>query len=99
MARHPSVVQLANIPDAERVATNRNVGQLFNRLMLQDCRAETRAAWLVDGQGAIDAAFGNFGERAMVDIMGQPDVNAAVAEMASYVDSEGFAALTAAEQR
>lgn len=97
IARHPSLVNLANIPDSERVAANRSMAQLFNRLVLEDCRAETRAAWLADGQPALDAPFRSFGERAMADIMGHADVNAAVAEMSSYFDSEGFAALTAVE--
>jgi hypothetical protein len=90
MARHPSVSQLATVPDAERVTINRNMAGLFNRLLLQDCRTEARAAFRRDGMAALDAPFGAFGERAMDGLMDHPDVNAGVAEMTSYFDMPGF---------
>lgn len=92
MARHPSVASLADIPDAERVSANRDMGALFNRLILQACPSEARAA-LLEGEAAFGAAFSTFGERAMTGIMGHPDVNAGVAEWQTYMDQQGLAAL------
>ena len=86
MARHPSVAQYANVPDAQRVESNRAMGALVNRLLLEACPNETRAAFQADGQAAIEAAFGSFGKRAMADLMDHPDVNAAIVEMSAYLD-------------
>lgn len=88
MARHPSVSNFAAIPDAERVAINRATGDLFGRLLLDDCPVQTRTAFQADGPNAFEAPFAALGEIAMTGIMVHPDVNAATAEMGSYVDSE-----------
>jgi hypothetical protein len=92
MARHPSVSSLAEIPDAERVSANRDMASLFNRLVLESCPNEARAA-LAGGQEVFGAAFASFGERAMIGIMQHPDVNAGVAEWSSYLDRDGLIAL------
>lgn len=95
MARHPSVNSLASIPDAERVSINRQTGALLNRLILDACPDEARAALLVDGERAMVAPFESFGRRAMEGIMAHPDVEASVAEMASYLDEERLGQLMA----
>ncbi len=93
MARHPSVSGLTAIPDSERVNANRRVAALFNRLLIEACPTQTRAAIRADGENALYTPFGILGEKAMEGIMAHPDVNAAVAEMGSYFDSAGLAAL------
>lgn len=93
MARHPTVANLSNVPDAERVSANRQMGELVNRLILQSCREESRVALLTDGEAGFGAAFETFGKSAMEQIMGHPDVNAAIAEMASYFDQAGLVEL------
>lgn len=92
MARHPSVSSLADIPDAERVSANRAMGALFNRLAIEACPNEARAA-LAGGEEVFGAAFATFGERAMTGIMVHPDVDAGVAEWSAYIDQQGMAAL------
>jgi hypothetical protein len=93
MARHPSVSNFATIPDSERVAINRATGDLFGRLLLDDCPAQTRAAFQADGSTALEAPFAALGEIAMTGIMNHADVNAATAEMGSYVDGERLSRL------
>jgi hypothetical protein len=93
IARHPSVVQLANIPDAQRVEANRAMGALFNRLLLDVCATETHAAFQSDGQAAIEFAFQEFGRRAMTSLMQNPDVNAARSEVGAYVDQQRLTAV------
>ena len=93
MARHPSVSSLSSIPDAARVSANRDMATLFNRLVLQACPNEARTALQGDGEAAFEAAFSAFGERAMTGIMGHPDVNAGIAEWATYIDQQGMATL------
>lgn len=85
MARHPSVSGLAAIPDAQRVAANRQMGALFNRLLLDSCPNETRASFQAEGEKALEIPFGTLGEAAMTGIMDHPDVNASVIEMTAYL--------------
>ncbi len=93
MARHPSVSSLSNVSDAARTSANRDMGTLFNRLVLQACPNEARAALQTDGQAAFQVAFAAFGQRAMTGIMGHPDVTAAVSEWATFIDQQGLAGL------
>ena len=86
MARHPSVTSYSTIADPERVTINRRAGALYSRLMLDDCPNETRAAVLAEGETALYAPFATLGDMAMTELMGHPDVNAATAEMGSYMD-------------
>jgi hypothetical protein len=88
IARHPSVSPLAAIPDAERVDANRQMGALFNRLVLESCSSETRAAFQSDGQPALNLAFEEFGERAMTSLMSNPDVGAGMSEVGAYIDEQ-----------
>lgn len=92
MSRHPSVTALANIPDAERDRANRDMGALFNKLVIEACPNEARAA-LAGGEEVFGAAFATFGESAMTRIMEHPDVNAGIAAWAVYIDQQGMAAL------
>lgn len=93
IARHPSVLQLTNISDAQRVEANRQMGALFNKLVIESCPNETRAAFRSDGEHAIEAPFGTLGETAMTDIMGNADVNAGVLQMGAYIDQQRLNAL------
>jgi hypothetical protein len=86
MARHPRLADLANIPEAERAQANRQVGAVFNRLLLEACPNETRAALRADGENALEGPFGTLGERAMEEITGNAAVSAGFEEGASYID-------------
>lgn len=93
MARHPSVSQLVSITDAERVDANRRMGALMNRLLLDACPNEARTAFAKEGAEAVRVPFSALGERAMTEIMGNPDVSAGVGEVAAYIDENRLAAL------
>lgn len=90
MARYPSISNMANVSDAQRVEVSRNGGQLFSRLLTSDCAAETKLAFKNDGYAAIETAFGVLGETAMSDIMDHPDVQASIAELGAYVDENAL---------
>ncbi|MBI3439971.1 MAG: hypothetical protein HY054_15200 [Proteobacteria bacterium] len=91
IARHPSISQMASISDAERVDANRQMGALFNRILLDNCSNETRAALQVDRAHAMGFAFRALGSHAMSDFMGNPDVSSSISDVLSYIDQRRFA--------
>ena len=93
IARHPGVSQMASISDGQRVDANRQMGALFNRLLLDTCANETRAAFQADREHAIGFAFRALGSHAMTDLMSNPDVAAGISEVGAYVDQRRLAAL------
>jgi len=95
MSRHPALPQGARVSDSEGLDANRQMGALVNRMLFEVCASETRAA--IQGQGrdaALEAAFNMFGQRAMTDLMGNPDVMASVIQLGAYVDQQRLNALT-----
>ena len=96
MSRHPDLPQSARVGDSEGMEANRRMGALFNRLIFETCPSEAQAAFRALGQeGALDAAFGALGEKAMTDLMANQDVLASVVQLGAYIDSERFNALAA----
>lgn len=86
MARHPSVANLASISDAERLKINKAGADLMVRLLATDCAAETKAAYVEDGEDAMGDAFGALGEIAMTDLMTDPSVQAELNKLTEYAD-------------
>ncbi len=95
IARHPSVAGMASISDAQRVEINRKTGMLFSRLLTESCAAEIKQANKEDGITAVKSAFSVLGATAMQDLMSNPDVQAAGAEIQPYVDQKKLAAVLA----
>lgn len=95
MSRHPSLVRTAQVSDADGLDANRRMGALVNRLLFDTCAAEARTAFQSAGQeAALEATFGTLGEKAMTDLMGNPDVLASVIQLGAYVDQNRLEALT-----
>jgi hypothetical protein len=96
MSRPPSLPRGARVSDNDGLGANRQMGALVNRILFESCQQETRAALQAQGQeAALGAAFNTLGERAMTDLMTNPDVMASVVQLGAYVDQEQFGALTA----
>jgi hypothetical protein len=94
MSRHPSLPQTARVNDADGLEANRQMGALVNRLLFEACANETRAAVRASGrEAAVNVVFGTLGEKAMTDLMGNPDVLASVIQLGAYVDRARFEAL------
>lgn len=86
MSRHPSVASMSSVSDQQNVAINRQVGALLNRLLLDSCATETRAAVAAQGPAALEGAFEMLGRVAMTTLMGHPDVTAGLSGFAGYLD-------------
>lgn len=74
--------------DQQNVAINRQVGALVNRLLLESCATETRAAVVARGPAALEGAFEVLGRTAMTTLMGHPDVTAGLSGFAGYLDQQ-----------
>jgi hypothetical protein len=86
MSRHPAVSNMANLTEAQRLAINKDGGNLMIRLLATDCAAETKAAYIADGEEAIGNAFGSLGEIAMTDLMSDPNVQSELGKLTEYTD-------------
>ena len=72
--------------DIERV--NRQVGDFFNRLLLEDCRRELKMAVHVEGPGAVRTAFQYLGRMAGMAVFNSPGVKRFLKGYTKYIDEK-----------
>jgi hypothetical protein len=97
MALHPDVEAMASIGAELRAEINKSAGALFQRLLVDSCREETRLAIRYEGQPAIQSAFGLLGQIAMQELFANPKVAAGLGELEKNVDRDKIAELSAPE--
>ncbi|MBB5697516.1 hypothetical protein [Sphingomonas yantingensis] len=89
----PAVAGMTNLTPAERLDHHRRVGQMFTRLMTQDCRKETVVAIKYEGLGTIEKSFRVLGEVAMRGLMTDPAVTASLGDMTKFFDQSALEAV------
>jgi hypothetical protein len=86
MALHPAVSDTSTVDDSERDKLNRSAGMLFERLLTNDCRNETKEALMYEGPIAMQTSFQVLGQAAVVGLMSDPKVAAGLAGFQKYLD-------------
>lgn len=89
----PAVADMTNLTPAQRLDHHRRIGQMFTRLMTQDCRKETVVAIKYEGLSTIEKSFRVLGEVAMRGLMSDPAVTASFGEMATFFDQSALEAV------
>ena len=86
LAQHPGVQDLAKVPKEEASRLNREVGALYEDLMLKRCGTETRDALKYEGAAAIEAGFRTLGQVATQGLMTHAQVTAFMSELEKHMD-------------
>jgi len=97
MALHPDVEAMSTISNELRTEINKSAGALFQRLLVDSCRAETKLALKYEGQPAITSAFSLLGQIAMQELFLNPKVAAGLGELQKEMDEKKLAELGAPE--
>ena len=87
LAAHPEIEPFLSATAKDVDTSNRFVGQLVTRLLVEDCPEASRAA-IQHNPSAIEQAFEFVGEVAMQEIMANDRVVEAIAAYAIYADEE-----------
>ncbi len=91
MAAHPELATLSKVTPAEQDQLSRDFGELLTRLMTVDCADEIRDLARDQGPSTIGTAFEHLGAVAMQELMGNPEVNAAITRFEKHVDHQALA--------
>lgn len=91
MSASTHVAPLTTITDADREKSAQDMARLTERLVLVDCRREASEALRYEGAQAFPDSFGVLGETAMVQLMNDPAVNAAMARLNTYINDAKWA--------
>jgi hypothetical protein len=92
---HPDLTAMSSVSSKQREELSKNVGALFQRLLLESCRSQTKQALQNEGPETIQSAFQVLGQVATRGLFTDPHVMGGLKDLAKYVDDEKFKALTA----
>ena len=87
-ALHPAVKSIASITEAERTQSSRNTAQLFERLLTESCRTQTRQAVKYEGAAALQTGFQLLGQVAARELFADPSVARGLADLENHIDSQ-----------
>ncbi len=88
ISKHPEIASLSASSAEMDAEANRVAGELYTRLIAEDCATEIRAMVEAEGQSSIAKAFEVLGAVAMQELMAHPDVSTAFGELEKNVDGQ-----------
>ncbi|HEX6852828.1 MAG TPA: hypothetical protein VF139_15635 [Candidatus Polarisedimenticolaceae bacterium] len=92
-ATHPDVKSIAAITAEQRDGLNRDVAQLFQTLLTDTCKNETKKAMKYEPQTAMQSSFSVLGQVAAQGLFSDEGVAANLGEFTKYVDEEKLQAV------
>lgn len=93
MASAPQLRGLAEVSAKKRDQYNRELAQIFTRMITNDCRIFASPLLKSGNIQAFGSAFEVFGRLAMQELTGNPEADRAMGEFAKYIDDADFEAL------
>ena len=90
MSAHPLTSELATVPAPKRKAITAGATVVFEKLLTDTCGRETLETMKYEGTESLSKAFEALGSVAMQGLMGHPDVEKAINDMASGIDEAKF---------
>lgn len=88
MSKHPQISSLSGSTAEQDEAAIRRAGELFTRLIADNCATQIRAMVAVHGEQSLSVAFEVLGRVAMEDLMTHPDVQGVFTGLDRYADGE-----------
>jgi hypothetical protein len=95
MTLHPDLTSMSNVRPQQRDELTKQTGALFQKLLLESCRAQTQRAVQNEGPQTIQYAFQVLGQSATVSMLTDPHVAEAAKTLAKYLDEEKLKELLA----
>ena len=89
----PQVADLANVSPAMKEELDRQMAQIFTRLLSKDCAEVAKPLMQQRDSRALQLAGGALGQIAVQELMGNPQAAAALSEFTKYLDPADFADL------
>ena len=88
IAVHPDLREFTTIDAARREQIESESVAVFERLIVEDCTAQTRLALMQEGTEGFQAAFKTLGELAMGGVVEDAQVQAGMAQLGERIDKQ-----------
>lgn len=91
MSKHPAVNSIASVSDDQINTANKQVAQLFMRIMTETCKEKAKKAIKYDGQLAMQTSFQVLGQVAAQELFSNPEVAGVMSGLEMYIDTDELA--------
>lgn len=90
ITKHPNVSDLSRITPTQEKSADMEVARLFERLITDNCRDQSKAAFRYEGQDAFKASFEVLGTVAMQELVSHKDVDSGFSGFTQYLNEAAF---------
>lgn len=86
LSSHPDLKALSNVTDAQRTQLDQKFAQVLQRVIVEQCSAQTKAVIQTDGLQAVADSFQALGRSTGEEIIQNPEVKQQLKGVIRYVD-------------
>ena len=86
LSTHPELKQFSQVTEDQKTALDKNVAQVLQRILVEQCSAQTKAVIQADGIQAVGESFQQLGQITGEEIIKNPKVKQQLNGLLRYVD-------------
>ncbi|MCG2574314.1 hypothetical protein LVY74_12210 [Acinetobacter sp. ME22] len=86
LSNHPELKQFSHVTEAQKNALDQSVAQVLQRILVDQCSAQTKAVIQADGVQAVGESFQQLGQITGEEILKIPEVKQQLNGLLRYVD-------------
>lgn len=87
-SRHPAVSSIASVSDKQLDDMNKEIAELFVKLLTETCKEQAQQAVKYEGQNAIQGGFQVLGQVAAAELFSSPEVSAGMDGLTKHIDNK-----------
>ncbi|MGB9191170.1 MULTISPECIES: hypothetical protein [unclassified Acinetobacter] len=86
LSAHPELKKFSNVNEEQRTQLDKNLAQVLQRILVEQCSAQTKAVIAAEGVQAVGDSFQELGQITGEEILENPEVKSQLKGVLRYVD-------------
>ncbi|WP_228145807.1 hypothetical protein [Acinetobacter sp. ANC 5054] len=86
LAAHPDLKQFSNVSETQKTQLDKNLAQVLQRILVEQCSAQTKAVIQAEGMQAVGDSFQELGSITGEEILKTPEVKDQLKGVVRYID-------------
>jgi len=90
LGNHPDLKTFSNVTASQKEAVDRNLATVLQRILVEQCSAQTKAVIQDEGLQAVGDSFQALGKTTGEEILKNPEINSQLKGVLRYIDLNGL---------
>ena len=86
LSAHPELKKFSNVNEEQRTQLDKNLAQVLQRILVEQCSAQTKAVIAAEGVQAVGDSFQELGQITGEEILENPEVKTQLKGVLRYID-------------